>query len=68
MGESESEMIGVAEAAEILDVSRMTIHRMIDRGDLKPVERKNPILKRPVRVQLRRADVEALRERPATDG
>ena len=52
------------QVAEALCVSPDTVHNLVKRGILTPVNASNPLLKRPRRLLFRRADVEALKPRP----
>jgi excisionase family DNA binding protein len=55
------------DAAEYLGVSLQTIHRRIQARELLPVDERNPALKRPRKILLNRADVEALKYRAAEE-
>ena len=59
------DMITPTEAAAILNVSRTTLQRLIKSGEL-PTPATHPLLKRPRRMLLDRADVERLKDRAAS--
>jgi predicted DNA-binding transcriptional regulator AlpA len=57
--EQEQELITAREVAELLQVGRSTVHRLVEAGELVPVnaERPNKVLKRVRRYYFKRADV-----------
>ena len=57
------------EAAARLGVSLQTVHNLVRRGKLTPINPANPVLERPARLLFNRADVEALKHQrnPAAD-
>ncbi len=54
------ERLTAKEACELLGVSRMTLHRRIADGDIKPLPG-NPAHKKRFRLEFNRADVERLK-------
>lgn len=57
--ETDDDTWGIQQVADYLGVSRQTVYRMIDRGDLAPLPKK-PYLRRAQKLAFRRADVERL--------
>lgn len=61
-----SDEIGTQEAADILEVSKATVLRIVFAGDLTPIEPINRVRGRQPSYHFVRSDVEYLRDHPET--